>query len=155
MISRRGGDLGIADTGSTHTILKSNKYFSELKPTKGTLNTISRLVKLVEGVRKANFILSDCTKLLIDNALFSPKSKRNLLSFLDIYRNGYDTQTNIIGNDKYFHTTNKTYVLEKPPMLHSGLHYAHINLAESHMVIKEKSCHHGILSLWHDRLGHP
>ncbi|GJZ53702.1 copia protein [Tanacetum coccineum] len=28
-------------------------------------------------------------------------------------------------------------------------------MAESHMVIKEKSCDLGIVSLWHDRLGHP
>nr|GEU64602.1 putative RNA-directed DNA polymerase [Tanacetum cinerariifolium] len=40
-------------------------------------------------------------------------------------------------------------------MLHYGLHYTHLSKAESHMVIKEKSCDPGIVSLWHDRLGHP
>ena len=37
------GDLCIADSGATHTILKSKKYFSELKLTKGTIDTISGL----------------------------------------------------------------------------------------------------------------
>ncbi|GJZ94420.1 ribonuclease H-like domain-containing protein [Tanacetum coccineum] len=46
-------------------------------------------------------------------------------------------------------------VLKKLPMLHSRLHYAHLSEAESHMVIKEKSCDPGIANLWHDQLGHP
>ncbi|GJW57438.1 retrovirus-related pol polyprotein from transposon TNT 1-94, partial [Tanacetum coccineum] len=82
-------------------------------------------------------------------------SSRNLLSFGDIYLNGYDTQTTTIENEKYFHIIDKSNVLEKLPMLHSGLHYTHLSMAESHMVIKEKSCDPGIVSLWHDRLGHP
>ncbi|GJT22273.1 retrovirus-related pol polyprotein from transposon TNT 1-94 [Tanacetum coccineum] len=39
-------------------------------------------------------------------------------------------------------------------MLHSGLHYTHINVPQAHMAVKEKYCDPGIFSLWHDRLGH-
>ncbi|GJW15632.1 disease resistance CC-NBS-LRR class family protein [Tanacetum coccineum] len=112
-------------------------------------------VDLIEGIGKANFILPNGTKFLINNVVFSPKSSRNLLSFGDIYLNGYDTQTTTIENEKYLHIIDKSNVLEKLSMLHSGLHYTHLSVAESHMVIKEKSCDPGIVSLWHDRLGHP
>ncbi|GJZ30918.1 disease resistance CC-NBS-LRR class family protein [Tanacetum coccineum] len=40
-------------------------------------------------------------------------------------------------------------------MLHSGLHYTHINVPQSHMAVKEKYRDPGIFSLWYDRLGHP
>ncbi|GJY07590.1 disease resistance CC-NBS-LRR class family protein [Tanacetum coccineum] len=151
----KDGDLCIADSGATHTILKSKKYFFELKPTKGTIDTISGPTNLIDGVGKANVVLPNGTQLLIENALFSPKSKRNLLSFRCIYHNGYDTQSRTIENKKYLHIINENQVFEKLPMLHSGLHYTHINVPQAHMAVKEKYCNHGIFSLWHDRLGHP
>ncbi|GJR07708.1 disease resistance CC-NBS-LRR class family protein [Tanacetum coccineum] len=149
------GDLCIADSGATHTIQKSKKHFPEYRPTKGTIRTISGSVYLIKGTGKANFILPNGTKFLINNAIFSHKSCRNLLSFGDIYLNGYDTQTTTIENKKYLHIIEKSNVLEKLPILHSRLHYTHLSMAESHMVIKEKSCDPSIVSLWHDRLGYP
>ena len=80
-------DLCIADSASTHTILKSKKYFSELVPRKAVIHTISGPADLVEGSGKAQFALPNGTSLYIKNALFSPKSSRNLLSFNDIYFN--------------------------------------------------------------------
>ncbi|GJT03068.1 hypothetical protein Tco_0824237 [Tanacetum coccineum] len=53
----KDGDLCIADSGATHTILKSKKYFFELKPTKGTIDTISDPTNLIDGVGKANVVL--------------------------------------------------------------------------------------------------
>ena len=84
------GDLCILDSGTTHTILKHKKYFSDLKPTKAIINTILGSIDLIEGYGKANIVLPNGTKLFVNNALFSPKSKRNLLSFNDIYLHGYD-----------------------------------------------------------------
>ncbi|GJV04362.1 disease resistance CC-NBS-LRR class family protein [Tanacetum coccineum] len=150
----KDGDLCIADSGVTHTILKSKKYFFELKLTKGTIDTISGPTNLISGVGKANIVLPNGTQLLIENALFSPKSKRNLLSFRNIYHNGYDTWSRTIGNKKYLHIINDNQVFEKLPMLHYGLHYTHINVPQAHMAVKEKYCDPGIFSLWHDRLGH-
>ncbi|GJX99552.1 disease resistance CC-NBS-LRR class family protein [Tanacetum coccineum] len=54
----KDGELCIADSGATHTILKSKKYFLELKPTKGTIDTISGPTNLIDGVGKANVVLS-------------------------------------------------------------------------------------------------
>ena len=82
------GDICIPDSGTTHTILKCEKYFSYLKPTKAIINTISGPADLIEGTGKASFTLPNGTKFVINDALFSPKSKRNLLSFNDIYRHG-------------------------------------------------------------------
>ena len=148
-------DICVADSGATHTILKSKKYFYELKPTKGTINTISGPTDLIEGMGKTNLVLPNGTKLVIENALFSPKSTRNLLSFKNIYHNGYDTQSKTIGNEKYLHIMSKDHILEKLPMNHSGLHYTHINVPQAHLAVKENHCDLEAFSLWHDRLGHP
>nr|GEV44069.1 hypothetical protein [Tanacetum cinerariifolium] len=134
----------------------NHKHNGESSPSQNNDGSCFRSsVDLIEGTGKANFILPNGIKFLINNAIFSPKLSRNLLSFDDIYLNGYDTQTTTIKNEKYLHIIDKSNVLEKLPMLHSGLHYTHLSMAESHMVIKEKSCDPGIVSLWHDRLGHP
>ena len=149
------GDLCIADSASTHTILKSKKYFSELVPRKAVIHTISGPADLVEGSGKAQFALPNGTSLYIKNALFSPKSSRNLLSFNDIYFNGYDAQTKTIENKKYMYIIDKHNVLEKLPTLDTGIHYTYIHVIESNMVVKEKHYNPGTFSLWHDRLGHP
>src|SRR6187200_1099068 len=148
-------DLCIADSASTHTILKSKKYFSELVPRKAVIHTISGPADLVEGSGKAQFALPNGTSLYIKNALFSPKSSRNLLSFNDIYFNGYDAQTKTIENKKYMYIIEKHNVLEKLPTLDTGIHYTYIHVIESNMVVKEKHYNPGTFSLWHDRLGHP
>ena len=96
------GDLYIPDNGTTHTILKNRDYFSEIKPTKAVVKTISVPVHLIEGIGKTKFMLPNETKFIIDEALFSPKSTRNLLSFDDIYRNGCDTQFVTINGKKIF-----------------------------------------------------
>ena len=110
------GDICIPDSGTTHTILKHKRYFSDLKPTKTIINIISCPVELIEGTDKASFILSNRTKFFIKDALFSPKSKRNLLSFNDIYLHGYDTQSATKENMKYMYLTTyisgKKYILE-------------------------------------------
>ena len=47
------------------------------------------------------------TKLCIDDALYSSKSSRNLLSFKDIRYNGYHIETNNEGSEDV-----KTYVIQ-------------------------------------------
>lgn len=83
-------DYCIPDSITTHTILKQKKYFLNLKATKTIVNTISGPVNLIERTGKASFILPIGTKFLIKDTLFSPRSRRNLLSFNDIYSHGYD-----------------------------------------------------------------
>jgi len=102
------------------------------------------------------FILPNETKFVINNTLYSPKSKRNLLSFNDIYSQAYDTETTTEGNMKYINiTTNilgKNFFLEKLPKLPSRLHYTYIHEIEYNLVVKEDP---KTMTLWHDRLGHP
>ena len=95
-------EVCIPDSGTTHTILRDKRYFLELKPTKTIVNTISGPVDLIKGCGKAQFLLPNVTKFLINDALYSPQSKRNLLSFNDIYSHGYDTQTMNEGNEKMY-----------------------------------------------------
>ncbi len=101
-------------------------------------------------------MLPNGTKFSIDNALYSPNSKRNLLSFKDIYRQGYNTQSATENGKMYLYITSeksgKGLVLEKFPELPSGLHHTYIDAIESHLVIKRNP---EDVTLWHDRLGHP
>jgi len=127
-----------------------------MKPTKANVYTISGPVDLIKGIGKAKFTLPNGTKFLIEETLFSPNSRRNLLSFDDIYRNGYDTQSMTVDGVKYLniisYESGKMKILEKLP-LSNGLHYTYINGIECNMT--SKSFDNSLLNLWHERLGHP
>ena len=72
-------------------------------------------------------MLSNGTKLCIDDALYSPKSRRNLLSFKDIHYNGYYIETNNKCNEEFLYITSivssKKLILEKLPTFSFGLYY--------------------------------
>ncbi|WZZ32515.1 hypothetical protein YC2023_015916 [Brassica napus] len=111
---------------------------------------------MIEGTGKANFTLPNGTKFSINNYLYSPSSKRNLLSFKDIYLHGYDTQSATDDGKKYMYVTSeqcgRKHILEKFPELPSGLHHTYIDEIESNLVVKRNP---EKFTLWHDRLGHP
>ena len=86
-------NICIIDSGTTHTIFKDEKYFSHLLRRKANVTTISGNSKLIEGSGRAIIFLPKGTKLIIEDALFSSRSPRNLLSFKDIRRNGYHIET--------------------------------------------------------------
>ncbi|KAB2057386.1 hypothetical protein ERO13_A11G154025v2 [Gossypium hirsutum] len=106
------------------------------------VNTISGSSKLIEGSRKAIKLLPKGTKFIIDDALYSTKSQRNLLSFKDILLNGYHIETMNEKNVEYLYITNvdcgKKYVLERLPAFSSGLYYTHISAIESHVTTNQK-----------------
>ncbi|TYJ26271.1 hypothetical protein E1A91_A07G108400v1 [Gossypium mustelinum] len=83
----------LTDSATTHTILKDKKYFSHLTMSNAHVNTISGSSKLIEGSGRAIILLPKGTKFIIDDALYSTKSQRNLLSFKDIRLNGYHIET--------------------------------------------------------------
>lgn len=150
---KRIREICIPDSGTTHTILRQKRYFSDIKPKRIFVNTISGPVDVIEGAGKANFTLPNGTKFFINNALYSPSSKRNLLSFKDIYRQGYDTQSATENGKKYLYVTSEKYgILEKFPEVSSGLHHTYIDEIESNLVVKQNPEE---FTLWHDRLGHP
>ena len=77
-----------------HTILKDKNSFQNLISCKANVNAILGSSNLIKGSWRAIIILPNGTKLCIDDALYSPKSRRNLLSFKDIHYNGYYIETN-------------------------------------------------------------
>ena len=91
-------DLCLNDNATSHTILKNDKYFSSLIMQKVNVQTISGSINLIEGSRRANIMLHEGTKLCIDNAIYSTKYERNLLSFKDIRGNGYYIKTTTKNN---------------------------------------------------------
>ena len=94
------GDACLVDYATTHTILRNKKYFLNLNLVSFNVQTISGLVDLIKGFRRATIVLSNGTKFQIDDALYCNKSNRNLLSFKDIRRNGYHIETmNHNGNE--------------------------------------------------------
>ena len=120
-------------------ILKERNYFSSLIMREANINTIYGCTRLIEGFGRANILLPRGTQFIIKDALFSSKSKRNLLSFKDIRYNGYHIETTNEGNIEYLYITriiaSKKCVLEKLPSFSSGLFYTNISIFETHVVV--------------------
>lgn len=152
-------DICLIDSGSTHTILRDRKYFVTLTMKNANVNTISGCSNIIEGFGKANIVLQRGTKFVIENALFSSKSLRNLLNFKDIRQNGYHIETVDIDNIEYLYITSivegDKCVLEKLPSFSSGLYYSNISTFETYTVINKESTSPNPFYIWHDRLGHP
>ncbi|KAK8370351.1 hypothetical protein V6Z12_A01G173100 [Gossypium hirsutum] len=102
------------------------------------VNAISGSSKLIEGSGRAIILLLKGTKFIIDDALYSTKSQRNLLSFKDIRLNEYHIETMNEKNVEYLYITNieygKEYILERLPAFSSGLYYTYISAIESHAI---------------------
>jgi hypothetical protein len=84
---------------------------------KASVNIISGLPNLIKGSGIANIILPKGTQFCMDDALYSSKSRRNLISFKDIRLNGYYVETTNEGNDEYLYITSiilsQKLILEK------------------------------------------
>ncbi|CAH9084883.1 unnamed protein product [Cuscuta europaea] len=110
-------ELFLIDSATTHTILRNKIYFSQMTLVEAKVNTISGAAKLIEGSRKAYVMLPNGTKIIINGALYSSKSRRNLLSFKDMRQNGYHIETMNENQKEYIClTTTKSgtkYICEK------------------------------------------
>ena len=51
------GEMCLADSATTHTILKNKKYFSFLLKRESNVNTIFGTTKIIEGSGRANISL--------------------------------------------------------------------------------------------------
>ncbi|KAL4653139.1 hypothetical protein ACB092_01G281100 [Castanea dentata] len=98
------------------------------------------------------------TKLCIDDALYSFKSSRNLLSFKDIHYNGYHIETNNEGNKEFLYITStvlgQKLILEKLSIFSSGLYYTKMRIVETNVTIHQKCSDPKVFTLWHNCLGH-
>ena len=153
------GDVCLADCATKHTILREKIYFFNLITTNTSVSTISGTSNLIEGSGRANIVLPNGTRFHINDALYSSKSRRNLLSFKDIRRNGYHIETMNEGNKECLYITSiisgKKIVAEKLLAFSSGLYHTTIKSIESNVVVNQKFNDPKIFNLWHDRLGHP
>ena len=78
------GDLSLADSATTHTILKENKYLEYFTLTKANVTIISCPTNMIKESIKANIILPNNTKLSIKDAIYSHEFRKNY-SVLRIY----------------------------------------------------------------------
>ena len=99
------GDVYLGDCATTHTILRDKRYFLGLTLTNGNVSAISGTANLIEGSIKANIMLQNETRFHINNALYSSKFTKNLLSFKDIPRNEYHIETMNKGNKECIYIT--------------------------------------------------
>ncbi|KAM1645147.1 hypothetical protein ACFXTN_006338 [Malus domestica] len=148
----------LADSATTHNILRERHYFTNLIPKKAHLTTFSGSSNLIEGYRKTCIMLSNGTILTIKEALYSPRSGRTLLSFRDIRDNQYHIETNEDNGSEFLCITSYEYgqkhIHEKLERLPSGLHIITICGIEAHSVAGPMPEFQDTLLLWHDRLGH-
>ena len=132
----------LVDCATTHTILCDKKYFSNISLGKSNVNTISGLVNLIQGSGRATIILPRETKIHINDAIYYAKSKRNLLSFKNIRRNGYHIETMNDDSNEYLLITSiisgEKHILEKLPSYSCGLYQTIIRPIESYAVMNQK-----------------
>ena len=62
---RNGGDICLADSATTHTILRDRKYFSSLILTRVGVTTISGPSDVIQGLGQAQIMLPNGTILSI------------------------------------------------------------------------------------------
>ncbi|TYG41555.1 hypothetical protein ES288_D12G184800v1, partial [Gossypium darwinii] len=115
------------------------KKIPHLTTSNENVNIISGNAKLIEGSGTATILLPQWTIFIINDALFSSKSWRNLLSFKYIYRNGYHIETINEKSIKYLQFITiifeKKCVLEKLHALFSSLYYTTISTIETHAIV--------------------
>ncbi|GAV86355.1 hypothetical protein CFOL_v3_29786, partial [Cephalotus follicularis] len=106
---------------------------------KANVGTISGTTELIEGSGMTSFVLSNRTQMRITYALYSTKSRRNLLSFKDIRLNGYHIETTNENGKEYLYITGnasgRKQILEKLFGLSFGLYIMKITAIESHNVV--------------------
>ena len=88
-----------------NTILRDKRYFIELTLIKTNVSIISSTTNLVEGSGRANIMLPNGIRFHINDVLYCNKSRRNLLSFKYIPRNGYHIETMNEDNIEYLYIT--------------------------------------------------
>jgi len=129
----------LANSATTHIILRDKIHFTSLTLKEANVNTISCTINLIEGSRIANIMLLGETEFHISNTLYFRKSKRNLLSFKDIHCNRYHIETKNESNINFLYITLviscQNHILKKLPALSSKLHHITIRPIKSHVIM--------------------
>ena len=122
------------------------------------VHTKSGPIPIIDGFGNATIVFPKGTILHIENAFLSSRSKRNLLSFKDVHRNGY-VETIYEQNKEYISIPSYKMGLktihEKLEASSMGLYYVMIKAVETYSTISWRLVNLDQFGLWHDRLGHP
>ena len=157
-IVEKNKDVCLLNSATTHTILRSKEYFSNLTLCKANLHTISGLVKIIKGSEHATIMLPNGTTLYLEDALLSSRSKINLFNFQDVRQNGYHPKTlNADKSDYLYLISNKNCIKtihEKLKANNSGLYCVQIRAIESYATMFWRLVKLDEFGLWHDRFGH-
>ena len=134
-----GGYVCLAVYATTHTILRDKIYFLDLTLTNVNVSTISGTTNLIECSGRENIMLPNDTRFHSNNASYSSKSTRNLLSFKDICRNGYHFETMNEGSKGCLYITyivyGKKLIIKKFLAFSFGLYLTNIKPNESYVVM--------------------
>ncbi|KAM2304617.1 hypothetical protein ACFXTH_024303 [Malus domestica] len=99
----------MADSATIHTILRERHYFTNFIPKNASLTTLSGSSSLIEGYRNARIMLCNGTVLTIKDVIYSPRSGKMLLSFIDIGNNQYHVETTEENGSKFICITSYEY----------------------------------------------
>ena len=103
----RGEIECLADSGTTHTILRNMLLFTDFVPHKSSVTTMIGSSPVIQGRGNAQFLLPNDTMIHVTDALYKPKANRTLLSFRDICANRFHLETfNENGQEFLFITSN-------------------------------------------------
>ena len=112
---------------------------------------------MIVGSGRATITLPMGTQLEIEDALLYPDSTRTLLSFKDIRKNGFHTETHSVNNEEFLLITKDNgygkQIIERIPSLSTGLYYTYIK-PEQHVGYKVTFQNLDVFKIWHDCLGH-
>ena len=137
----------------------TKNIFSHITLVAANVNTISDPADLIDGSGRATIMLPCGMIFHINDALYSVGSRRNLLGFKDICRNGYPIETACENNTEYLCITHivssQRLIVEKLPIFSSGLYYTKITTVELNMVMSHKLSSPKIFMLCMINLGTP
>ena len=116
----------LADSATTHTVLRERIYFTNFIPKNAPLTTLLGPSNLIEGYGKTRIMLSNGIILTIDETLYSPRFERTLLSLKDIRDNNYHAETYVENEVEFLciisYEYGQKHILEKMKRIPSGLY---------------------------------
>ena len=104
ILKTKAKDVCLANSATIHIIVQDKKYLLRIKLLEGKVNIISSPINLIANFKRVIFLLTSGIKLIMQNDSYSTISKRNLLRFKDIHRNGYHIKTLNKNNVEYLCT---------------------------------------------------
>lgn len=151
------GSNCLIDSATTNTILSSREYFQTFTQKKIPMSTIGSSFE-AEGCGRALVTLGCGRILIIDNAIYQPRAKRQLLALKDIRMNGIHTATEDPDTIHFLTTAGDfTTIIDSYSGIGNGLYPVTISPAyeskEGHAIEENKVSIK--FDLWHSRMGHP